>query len=115
MPVNDKYLYINNAFRVLGLSIRASNREVRQRAQEVRLQLELAEAQPLELQRIRESQTTLEDPLLRLEHELYWFHLMPNPVPFDIDLTDAISVNAIAAALSPLVTSGSDEALHDLA
>lgn len=107
-------LYQGDAFRVLGLPVDASSRDIRRRAEELRLRLELDGSDPDGLEEVRSAATLLEDPVRRLFEELYWVHLTPNPIPLQFDPSDLAAVRAAMQALKPLVQSGNDEALHDL-
>ena len=107
--------YSDNAFRLLGLGVTASEREVRGRSKELVLAAELGMSDPGQGERIRRAAAALEDPVSRLREEVYWLHLTPTPVSATIDLADAKALSSAKRSLAILAKQGSDEAAHDLA
>src|SRR5262249_28471325 len=104
------------AFRMLALSTRATDVQVRRRAQELRMQAEL-EGDNEEVARLKDAHARLEDAATRLEEELFWFALTPDPVPEDLheSAADFEQRDEVESELAALAKSGSDEAAHDLA
>src|SRR5579883_399432 len=107
--------YAANAFRALRLPVTATDQEVRSTLQELRLRAELSGEGPDRLQFIQSIEELLADAPSRLRQELYWIHLCPDPVPPDLDLTDAKRTSAAMEGLQNRVAQESDIALHDLA
>jgi hypothetical protein len=94
------------------LAAAASAMEVRRRAEELKVRAQLESAPAEHIERLRAAEAALADPLIRLQHELLWFYLSPDPVPPDIDL--AGDVDAMVEELRQR-SKQSDLALHDLA
>jgi len=113
-------LYADNAFRILSLNTRASAIDIRRQAQALRLQAEL-DGDDRKSTRLRNALARLEDPATRLEDELFWFALAPDPVPVTLDLADDQQVAIAFNGLQRLVkinedrSSEGDDAFHDLA
>lgn len=105
----------DNAFGVLGLPFGASQSEIRQRAQQRLVELELRGAPQEDRERIGQALHLLEDPPLRLEEEVYWVHLMPEPVPLDFSPDNYAAMYELQRPLLAHAQTGSDEAEHDLA
>jgi len=105
----DSSLYAENAFRVLSISTRADAIDIRRRAQALRLQAEL-DGDEQKSARLRNALGRLEDPSTRMEDELYWFTLVPDPIPEDLDPADESRVPAIIAELDRLSLLKSDQA-----
>jgi curved DNA-binding protein CbpA len=106
-------LYAENPFRVLGLPVTASERDIRRRAQERLLQAELRALDRLEVERVRTAEKALDDPRERLRHEILAVHL--TPLPTDLDFSDELAVAMAEASLLPRAEAGDDEGIHDLA
>jgi hypothetical protein len=105
----------DNAFAVLGLPFGASQNEIRQRAQQRSVELDLRGATQEDRERIGQALHILEDPRLRLEEEVYWVHLMPDPIPADFSFENKAEMWDVQVRLLELFQAGSDEAAHDLA
>jgi hypothetical protein len=105
-------LYLNNAFRVLGLPVNADERAVRARAKEQTLRLELSAADPKDIQRVRAAEAALLDPRRRMKEELFAPHLAPGLGQVDAVLNSEGSDQPIAGAPE---TTDPVEAEHDLA
>ena len=114
-PLGVANPYSENAFRVLALSTRATDIEVRRRAKELTLQAEL-DGDPETIALLKSAHARLEDPTARLEEELFWFALTPDPVPEDLDPSaDGERLETVLTHLAAMRDAGSDEAAHDLA
>jgi hypothetical protein len=108
-------LFRENGFGVLGLPFGATSSEIRQRAQQRLVELDLAGAPRSDQERVRQALHVLEDPRSRLLEEIYWVHLIPDPIPADFSPRETPQFSRIATALQARVQEGSEEALHDLA
>jgi hypothetical protein len=107
--------YANNAFRVLGLTVAATDRDIRRRSHELLLTVELRGGDQAQQERIRKAAASLEDSVTRLREELYWPNLVPQPVPPTIELADIRTVSSAMQSLATLAEAGSEQAVHDLA
>lgn len=92
-------LYAENAFRVLDLPISATEREIRRRVQERRLQAELNAVENSDMDRIRKAEVALDDPRGRLREEILAIHLARAS---DFDFSDQMAVSIAEECPWPL-------------